>query len=400
MYDYAAGGALVVHHLDPYLVGPHSLGAAQRVVSTVSPAWSQTASPYGPLFLLVAAAVARVAGQHDIVAVTLLRVVALGALVATIVVLSRLAATLGRPPAPAVWLVAANPLVITAYVGGAHNDVFMMALLSGGLLLHAHGRALSALLLIVAAAEVKVVALAGLAVLLADMWLRGDGSTRPRVLRDAALSCAMFVVATSLLGLPLGHGLLGGWGWLSALSVPGRVITAVTPLDSLWDLVRGVTPYHLVRGRHVLQPGPDQLLLKYLRVAALEATASVVVVAAASVRRIGPIRASGLALFSVVLLGVVVWPWYLVVVWPWYLLWPVVLLAVAGRRRAERLAVARSLPSVCCCCSSTALAGRRYGEAPGTGLEPGQPRWSRSWWLPAWRCSSSGGPMAQPSHGG
>jgi len=141
----------------------------------------------------------------------------------------------------------------------------------------------------------------------------------------------MFVVATSLLGLPLGHGLLGGWGWLSALSVPGRVITAVTPLDSLWDLVRGVTPYHLVRGRHVLQPGPDQLLLKYLRVAALAATASVVVVAAASVRRIGPIRASGLALFSVVLLGVVVWPWYL--------LWPVVLLAVAGRR-AERLAVA------------------------------------------------------------
>jgi len=213
VYDYAAGGALVVHHLDPYLVGPHSLGAAQRVVSTVSPAWSQTASPYGPLFLLVAAAVARVAGQHDIVAVTLLRVVALGALVATIVVLSRLAATLGRPPAPAVWLVAANPLVITAYVGGAHNDVLMMALLCGGLLLHAHGRALSALLLVVAAAEVKVVALAVLAMLLADMRLRADGSTRPRVLRDAALSCTMFVVGTSLLGLPLGHGLLGGWGW-------------------------------------------------------------------------------------------------------------------------------------------------------------------------------------------
>src|SRR5205085_1706615 len=51
-----------------------------------------------------------------------------------------LARQLGRPQVPAIALVGLNPLLLAYGVGGAHNDVFMLALVLGGLLLALRGR--------------------------------------------------------------------------------------------------------------------------------------------------------------------------------------------------------------------------------------------------------------------
>lgn len=276
-YDYAASGALQTHGLDPYLVGPHSLGAS-RVAGVVSPAWSRTPTPYGPGFLLITRAISAVAGAHDIVAVTLLRVLAVIAVAVLAWVSVLLARSLGRRSTPVLWAVVANPLVLTAYVGGAHNDAMMMAMVVAAFLLHRRGHTVAALALTVLAAELKVIAVIATAVLLADL-LRGrdrPGRTLPAVRRAALLSVTAaggFGLMTSALGLPLGRGLGGGWGWVGALDVPGRVQTSVTPVDAVFDLLHPPLRVTLPRNHRPMLAFDRQPLLLDLRAVALSAAA-------------------------------------------------------------------------------------------------------------------------------
>lgn len=334
-YDYAASGALQTHGLDPYLVGPHSLGAS-RVAGVVSPAWSRTPTPYGPGFLLITRAISAVAGAHDIVAVTLLRVLAVIAVAVLAWVSVLLARSLGRRSTPVLWAVVANPLVLTAYVGGAHNDAMMMAMVVAAFLLHRRGHTVAALALTVLAAELKVIAVIATAVLLADL-LRGrerPGSTLPAVRRAAlrsATAAAAFALLTSALGLPLGHGLGGGWGWVGALNVPGRVQTSVTPVDAVFDLLHPPLRVALPRNHRPMLPFDLQPLLLDLRAVALSAATVGCAALVLRVRRLGVERAAGLALLTVALLGTILWPWYL--------LWSLALLAIAGAQR-ERITVA------------------------------------------------------------
>src|SRR6201998_3677155 len=70
-YSYLAQGALLRDGFDPYAVGP--VANPNALLDNVSPIWTITTAPYGPVFILVAKLVTMVVGNHVIVGTMLLR---------------------------------------------------------------------------------------------------------------------------------------------------------------------------------------------------------------------------------------------------------------------------------------------------------------------------------------
>ncbi|GIF76790.1 polyprenol phosphomannose-dependent alpha 1,6 mannosyltransferase MptB [Asanoa siamensis] len=135
VYSYACQGEIWRSALDPYAVGAVDGGCPW--VDAVPDLWQHTPAPYGPVGVVLsglAAAVARGAGDHQLlVAVTLLRVVALigGVLIAGYA--GRLASAIGVSPVAARWLGLLSPLVAVHLVSGAHNDALTAGLIVAAL---------------------------------------------------------------------------------------------------------------------------------------------------------------------------------------------------------------------------------------------------------------------------
>jgi hypothetical protein len=110
-------------------------------------------SPYGPLFVLVGYALAPlgIAG-----ALWGFKVLTALASLATIWLVWRLAAALGRDPHRAVLFVGLNPLVLLFAVGGAHNDFFATTAVTGAAYLLVAGRERLGGAALVAAAAIKI----------------------------------------------------------------------------------------------------------------------------------------------------------------------------------------------------------------------------------------------------
>jgi alpha-1,6-mannosyltransferase len=147
--SYARLGAL--HGLNPYDFAPSAIphdAAAMRVQD-----YRDASSVYGPLFTLGTYPLALIgvpAGLWAMKAAAAASVLGVAALV------GRLATLRGIAPAPAVALVALNPLVLVHVVGGAHNDALMMLGLAGGVALLLTARQPAGGLAMAAAAGVKL----------------------------------------------------------------------------------------------------------------------------------------------------------------------------------------------------------------------------------------------------
>ncbi|WP_203700878.1 polyprenol phosphomannose-dependent alpha 1,6 mannosyltransferase MptB [Asanoa iriomotensis] len=184
VYSYACQGEIWRSGLDPYAVGAVDGGC--QWAGAVPDLWQHTPAPYGSVGVAlsgVAAAVARAVGgpaDHQLlVAVAVLRVVALvgGLLIA--VYAGRLARAVGVAPEAARWLGLLSPLVAVHLVSGAHND----ALTAG---------------LIVAALAVSVPA-AG------RMWAAGGGAHGAASTKNGELSpWGSALAAGAFLGLAVG----------------------------------------------------------------------------------------------------------------------------------------------------------------------------------------------------
>ena len=298
VYAYAGQAQLVLSGLDPYDVGPSSVPGP--LADEVDDVWADTPSPYGPVFLWLAARVVAVTGERPLAAAYGLRLLAVVGVLLIAWALPRLARSAGVPPERALWLGLANPLLLLHGVAGAHNDVLMIGLLAAGLALSS--RIAVAAVLITLAALVKAPAAAGLAFL----PLLGTPVLRRYLVTGlaAGLTCVVVAPATGL-----------GWGWLTTLDAGGARRSLLSPTTGIGVLVGAVD------AAHVAGLGVAVLLSGYLLVRA---------------RDLGPLLALGLALLAVVVLGPVVQPWYL--------LWAVVLLAaVVPARAATGLAAASAV---------------------------------------------------------
>jgi len=122
--DYARLG--VVHGLDPYV---HTPAAAPGDPAFAHVAWTDATSAYGPLFTLASYPLAWLQvgiAVHALKATTAL------AVLATAIVVARLAPGRGLDPPRAAAFVALNPLVLVHVVGGGHNDAFAVLLTTLG----------------------------------------------------------------------------------------------------------------------------------------------------------------------------------------------------------------------------------------------------------------------------
>ncbi|MFF3690049.1 polyprenol phosphomannose-dependent alpha 1,6 mannosyltransferase MptB [Streptomyces sp. NPDC002187] len=174
VYSYVAQGAMVDAQLDVYAYGPSRLGGP--LTAEVAPLWRDTPTPYGPVFLACASAVAGVTRAQMSTGVFGMRLVALLGLGLMAAALPRLARHCGADPAAALWLGALNPLVLLHLVAGAHNDAVMLGLMGTGLVAALGGRPVPATVLVTLAALVKAPAALGL-VAVALIWARSIGTT-------------------------------------------------------------------------------------------------------------------------------------------------------------------------------------------------------------------------------
>jgi hypothetical protein len=308
VYAYAAQAHVVATGLDPYTHGPSD--APGPLTAEVDDVWAAAPSPYGPLFLRLAGWL--VPGQHVVAAVLVLRLLAVLGLVLLAWALPRLADAHGVPAASALWLGVANPLVLLHGIAGAHNDLLMVGLLAAGLAVAVGGSDRQLVLgtaLIGLAVLVKAPALLALPFL---PFLRPVGRLRAAVV--VALTAAVTIGAvTAATGL--------GWGWLDTLSAGNPRRSLLSATTGIGVLLSNVT-------------GDGAVAVAHKAGTLLAVTMAVLLWV--GVRQVGAVKALGLSLVAVVVLGPVVQPWYL--------LWALVpLAAVAGERLAVGLAVSSAV---------------------------------------------------------
>lgn len=225
-YSYLAQGALLRDGFDPYVVGP--IDNPNSLLDDVSPIWTTTTAPYGPVFILIAKFVTMVVGNHVIAGTMLLRLCMLPGLVMLIWAAPRVARHVGANGPAALWICVLNPLVIIHLMGGVHNEMLMVGLMMAAIAMTLGDRPIWGVGLIAIAVAVK--ATAGIALpFMVWMWVhrmrdkRNLGPVRAFAYATAA-SAAIFVVVFAVVSWLAGVGL----GWLTALAGSVKIINWLT----------------------------------------------------------------------------------------------------------------------------------------------------------------------------
>ncbi|MBV7295425.1 polyprenol phosphomannose-dependent alpha 1,6 mannosyltransferase MptB [Corynebacterium sp. TAE3-ERU12] len=349
IYSYLAQGAVVVRGMDPYAAGPVDLlGAADPLARSVPLIWSHSPSPYGPVAMLVAAAIAKITADGVLMSVLLHRAVAIVSLYVVAWALVCLAQRCGVSPQFALWLGVLNPLTLLHLVGGVHNEALLLALLLSGLELTQralHGRPdpgspdpavaagrplLSRRAWLVFGAGVVLIAMAGMvkvtgfvALGFAGMALARRFGAGLRAVAGAAVVTGVITAATTVL-ISVASGL--GFGWISSQGGAATVRSWMS-VSTLIGMCSGLI------GRLLGVGDVTEAALVMTR------GAGIVVAAIWLLRmlwatfqgRVHPLGGYGLSMFVLVLL----FP----VVHPWYLLWALVPLSGWADRPGFRIAV-------------------------------------------------------------
>lgn len=355
VYSYLAQSQISAIGLNPYKVGPApGLGLDHVFTLSVPSLWRETPAPYGPLFLWIGRGISELTGENIVAAVLCHRVVVLIGVSMIVWATPRLARRCGVAEVSALWLGAANPLLLMHLVAGIHNEALMMGLMLTGAEFALRGiesvrpllpqpvawpkdRAtwalwgpLAALLfgatLIVMSSQVKLpglLALGFVTMSLAHRW----GSTVKSFLS------AGFLMASLTLALMAFIGWISqlGFGWLFTLGTANVVRSWMSP-PTLIALGTGQVGILLGLGDHTTA------VLSLTRAMGVLIIGITVAWLLLSVFRgkLHPIGGLGVALGATVLL----FP----VVQPWYLLWAIIPLAAwATRPGFRRAAIAVTL---------------------------------------------------------
>lgn len=241
-YSYLAQGALLRDGFDPYAVGP--VENPNLLLDDVSPIWSATTAPYGPAFILVAKLVTMLVGDHVVVGTMLLRLCMLPGLMLLIWAAPRTARHIRGTGPAALWVCVLNPLVIIHLMGGVHNEMLMVGVMTAGIALTLQGRHAAGAAVVALAVAVK--ATAGIALpFLVWVWLRhlqDRRGYRPLHAFAAAAAAsvlilvAVFTALSALAGVDLGWltALLAGnvkiINWLTVPTAAANVVHAIAGL--------------------------------------------------------------------------------------------------------------------------------------------------------------------------
>ena len=322
VYSYLAQGATLARGLDPYRLGPEdALGANDALVRGIPELWRHTPSPYGPLFLLLGRGLAAATGQDVVAGLLAYRLIALLGLALMVWALPRLARRAGVDPNNALWLGAANPLVLFHVISGAHNDGLMIGLMLAGLEIGLRGGRTAFVVgtaLIVAASAVKAPAVLALPFLVLTA-AQGWGGRFRDLVGACGLVAAIATPVYLLLSLATGVGL----GATSALEVPGSVpsfLSVTTDLAVVAVVLGAVSGL----GAHV------EPVMTLFHATGVAAAGLLVLGSLLAVLRRGrdPVIGVAIGMAAVALLAVQTQPWYL--------LWALAPAAATDRPRLHR----------------------------------------------------------------
>ena len=347
VYSYLAQSEISMEGLNPYKVGPATgLGLAHVFTLSVPNMWRETPAPYGPLFLWIGKEISALTGENIVAAVLCHRLVVLVGVGLIVWATPRLASRCGVAEVSAMWLGAANPLLIMHLVAGIHNEALMLGLMLAGTEFALRGidsarrlvpRPLAwpksrddwvgwlpavnlvfGVVLITMSSQVKLpslLALGFVAMALAYRW----GGTVKAFLVSGGLLTAASVAVMALIGWLSGL----GFGWLYTLGT-ANVVRSWMSLPTLLALGTGQVGILLGLGDHTTA------VLGLTRAIGVFTIAIIVTFLLFAVMRgrLHPVGGLGVALGVTVLL----FP----VVQPWYVLWAVIPLAAWATRPAFR----------------------------------------------------------------
>ncbi len=222
VFAYLNQGRLVLAGEDPYQTGVSSLGNWFQLGT--DPIWAEDATPYGPLFLWVEAAVTWVASESTDLAIILFRLACFAGVVMMMIYVPRLAALHGVDAARAQWITCANPLLIISFVSSAHNDAIMVGFALAGIWAAAHGRGILATVLVTVSIGIKPITMV-LLPFIGLLWAGPGASWVQRVKK-------WIVVGGLALAIMLAVGLIQGYGfgWLTVLIGTGTGATFWSPV--------------------------------------------------------------------------------------------------------------------------------------------------------------------------
>lgn len=333
VYSYLAQSEITARGLDPYEIGPaRALGVDHVLTRTVPNIWRETPAPYGPLFLWMGRGITYLTGDNIVAGIFLHRILALAGVALIVWALPRLARRCGVSAVSALWLGAANPLVLFHLVAGIHNEALMIGLMLAGVevALRAvdsvqpiRGRVLLLLLagatLIVLSSTIKIpslLALGFVGMALARRW----GGNLKSLVSAAAILGAVTIAVTVFVSVASGLGM----GWTQTLGTATEVRSWMS-IPTLLGLGTGLAGVLLGLGDHTTAV----LSLTRPIASLIAAFITVRMLIAVLVGRIHPVGALGVSLGAIVLL----FP----VVQPWYLLWAVIPLAAWATRPIFRI---------------------------------------------------------------
>jgi hypothetical protein len=291
VFSYIAYGRIgALHGLDPYRVTP-AIIHHDPVYDFVG--WRHIPSIYGPLFTVGSYPIGLLsvsAALWSFKALACISSIALTALV------WKLAEELGHPGAAAAAVFGLNPIVLIWAVGGAHNDLLMLAVLFAGLLLIARKRPISGGAAVGAAVAIKITA--GLALPFVLIGHR----RRWRVL--AGLSACAVVSAI-----------------VAFVAFPDHAVNLI----QTFKLEQRLVALHSIPNEVTNLFGPPRLTADGRRIAQ---ALLLIAIAAALVRVVRSrdwVTTCGWAMVALVATS----PWFV----PWYSMWPLPFAAVSRDRR-------------------------------------------------------------------
>lgn len=349
VYSYLAQSQIARMGLNPYKVGPApGLGLDHVFTLSVPSLWRETPCPYGPLFLWIGRGISALTGENIVEAVLCHRVVVLIGVGMIVWATPRLARRCGVAEVSALWLGAANPLLLMHLVAGIHNEALMLGLMLTGFEVALRGidsvkplipqplrwpdsraqwsvwaplgMVVAGAVLITMSSQVKLPSLLALGFTAMAMAHRLGGTVKAFLASSAFLgSVALAVMA--LIGWASGL----GFGWLFTLGTANVVRSWMSP-PTLLALATGQVGILLGLGDHTTSV---LSLTRVMGVLIIAATVSWLLLAVLR-GRLHPLGGLGVALGATVLL----FP----VVQPWYLLWAIIPLAAWATRPRFRIA--------------------------------------------------------------
>jgi alpha-1,6-mannosyltransferase len=337
VYSYLAQSATLARGLDPYVLGPaEALGVDDPLTRSIPTIWRDTPAPYGPLFLIMGRGITALSGNDIVLGIFEYRLLALAGLGLILWALPKLARRCGLDTGLAMWLGAANPLVLFHLVSGIHNEALMVGLMLAGFEIGLRcgerlldRNLLAGALLIVAASAIKLPAILALGFLGME-WARRRGGERGGRIGNVAQVAGLFGLLAVACYLPMSVGTGVGIGWLKTLDIPQLIRSWMSVTTDL-GMIGGQVGILARLGDHT------DAVLAVSRNIGLAASAVLVLMLLFAVLRgrVDAVTGMGTGLGAVVLLGPVVHPWYL--------LWAAIpLAATQGLPRYRRAALAAS----------------------------------------------------------